>query len=134
MNNEPKYYAVGEKEYLTATSIDEAVEEFLDDVWTDNSPGDLSKTVRVIGFAPKCISEDAPLFDRMIEGMIECLDDDFGGPDGQSDYELSDEAKQLFDALKAKVIDEYPVWQCEQVGEPVEVDLTPYINAAMRNM
>jgi len=59
--------------------------------------------------------------------MVETLDEYFGGPDGPSDYALSEEARQLFEVFKAKLIEEYPVWQCKQVGDAVEVDLAPYI-------
>ena len=131
---EPKFYAVGDREELYATDKDEAIKEFLEDNWTDNSPCDLPETVSVQGYAPRSINADAWLFDNVIEIMLESLDEEHGGPDGPSDYVLSDEAKQLFDAFKAQVIAEYPVWQCEPVGEAIEVDLAPYIDAAVRNM
>lgn len=131
---EPKFYAVGDREELYATDKDEAIKEFLEDNWTDNSPCDLPETVSVQGYAPRSINADDRIFDRLIEDMIEGLDDECCGPDGPSDYVLSDEAKQLFDAFKAQVISEYPVWRCEPVGEAIEVDLTPYIDAAARNM
>ena len=134
MSGEPKFYAVGDREELYATDPDEAVEEYLEYVWTDAPPGDLPTTVRVQGYAPRLISADCWFFGRMIEDLIEELDNEYSGPDDQTNYELSDKAKQLFDAFKAQVIAEYPVWQFEQVGEVVEVDLAPYIARKMEDM
>lgn len=131
---EPKYFAVGERETLFAMDIDEAVNECLDEMWTDASPGDLPETFRVQGYAPRQIDTEDRIFTYMIEDLVERLDEEYGHEDKAGEYDLSTEAQKLLEAFKAQVIAEYPVYQCEMVGEAVEVDLAPYIAKVLEDM
>lgn len=124
---EAKFYAVGNKEILYANCPDEAVNEFLEENWTDDSPGDMPEFVEVQGYAPKVVSENSKAFKWCIDTLIESLDEAYGG-DNPSDYQPSEEAMKKLKGFIDAVISEYPVWQCEPVGSPEKMAIQPFIN------
>lgn len=127
MEKEAKFYAVGNKEYLSASDPEEAVNNYIEEAWGDESPADLPEFVMVDGYDPLKIDAYFRGFEWCIDTLIESLDENFGPFDDPSDYKLSEKSKELFEAFKKQVCDEYPVWQCEKVGEPKKVYLAPLL-------
>lgn len=124
---EAKFYAVGNKEILYADSPDEAVNEFLEENWTDDSPGDMPEFVEVQGYAPKVVSANSKVFAWCIDTLIEGLDENYAGDD-PSDYQPSGDVMKRFKGFIEAVISEYPVWQCEPVGDPERMAIQPFIS------
>lgn len=121
-HGKPKYYAIGDAETLSATTIEEAVEEFL-----SNHEGlELADDQVVQGYNPIILKPSCQSLDSGIETMIENLDENYGCPEESSDYSLSDRAQAVFDELKRLVALEYPVWRCESVGEPIAIKLSDH--------
>ncbi|WP_286237940.1 hypothetical protein [Neptuniibacter halophilus] len=119
-----KFYSVGEKDILTATSIAEAVQEYVDDRTDWDSP--ISEHVKVQGWDPACLTESS-CFEFAVEHLIECLNENYGAPDGDADYDLSEKAKALFNEFAKQVAAEYPVWGCERTGDPITVKVSDYV-------
>ena len=122
MSNKSKFYAVGEKEVLTATSVDEAVQDYVDQC---NSDGETPfAMVAVQGYIPSKIT--VAHFERSMTECIEFLDENFGNPDAPSNYEPSNKVKALFHVFAKQVAVEYPVWQCQANGPSLIVKVSDY--------
>lgn len=111
-------------EQLTRQSMDEAIEDSLDDIGVRFWPA----TVKVYGFAPAKISdvsiERAALF--AANEVIAQLAETYGDPDGDYDIEPSAEAKAAAIALAKIVAEEFPVWLHRRV-ETREVNTLEWI-------
>jgi len=106
------FYAVGEKERLSATSIEEAVRDYI----ADTLPDKRAKTVMVQGYKPMIVS----IGDSDLESLIERLDDEYADPDGDC-HEITDPMREAWEAMSKVIISEYQAWAHEPDGEPVEV-------------
>jgi len=110
-----KFYAVGEKEHLMATDIEDALLEYLDAL----DPGYKPKTVMVQGYAPRQPNAKEWIFDRCLEDTLELLDDEYGDPDGE--YTQANAAmKAAMHAFAQVIMKEYDVWMCEKTGAPIK--------------
>lgn len=122
----PEFYGIGDIEHLHRTKED-AVESWFDGLSEDdikNPP----KTVTIDTYTPRDVDDSNYVFDHAIENIIEGLDQDYGDPDNDCDYELSDNAKALYDAFKKQVCAEFLAWECKKTGS-IEVILSDYIDA-----
>lgn len=86
------FYAVEEKELLTATSVTEAVLEEVEDIV---DPDEMPITVKVQGYKPMIVPED--YFDSYLDDIYENLSEEFGSPDGD-DSEPTEAVKQAWAA------------------------------------
>lgn len=121
MSNYPKadYYSAEEKEFVTAESVEEAVQEWYDD-WTEP---EIPEFVEIYGYERKVISEASKLPDWWLEHIIESLEDNYGCEETLGDYSISQEAKLHWDAFVAQVIKEYPVSQLKEACKPFKVNV-----------
>lgn len=113
-----------EVEQLYCDSIDEAMQEYVDDV--DHSKWD--KQVEIYRYEPMKISDAQKQrwSEWALENLIENLDEEHGDPDGETTItkEMETAAREFVD----KVIAGYHVWSCEKV-ETIKVDLVEWYNA-----
>lgn len=118
------FYCVGEKDFITSESIDEAVQE-----WWDAGLGDKGVIgIFVQGYNKKAISSRNKIFEWNIEHLIESLDENYGCEETWGDYSLSPEAKELYYKFVEQVVKEYPVNQLIEDGEPVLVNPKDYVD------
>jgi hypothetical protein len=120
--NQAKYWSCNEyEELLTETSIDDAVQQFVDNAAENEIPNMLT----VYGFNPVKINKNIKdVFGlSALENMVERLDEDFGNPD--DDSELTEEMKVAAKDFSEKIIDLYHVFRCEQVDE-VEINMVEW--------
>lgn len=109
-------------EQISADDIDEAIEVRIDEVLTNED--DAAETVTVWGYARMEVKVDV---DRLLESVIEPLDEELGDPDG--DY--TEPTAAMLEAAKAfaKVVEkEYVQWACESVVA-VEVNVAAWQTA-----
>jgi len=118
---EPDFYAVGDKEHLNATTVEEAVEEFLEDIFPDEAPDH----VMVQGYVRLELKETHNSFSHCFDYMMECIDEEYN-PEGETSP--PPEIKEAFDKFVKVFVEKYPVWSCEEHGEPVRVDKKDYPN------
>jgi len=111
--SEPKFYAVEEKERLTATDIEDAIAEYLEDI----DPTDAPAIVMVQGYEPRSMQNYS--FDMFLEHILEGLDDEYGDPDGQY-TEATEGMKAAAEVFKQAIIKDFYVWMCEKTGEPIK--------------
>lgn len=118
-NSDPKFWAVGDLERLTATTPDEAIEDYLDNI----EPRDWPEAIEVRGFRPMVPS--LPTFLAPLNEVLEALDEEYGDPegDGHKPSEAMLEAQAQF--LRT-VCSEYVSWQCEEV-ERSTVDVSTWV-------
>jgi undecaprenyl pyrophosphate synthase len=121
-----EFYTVNDSdEFITATSIEEAIQDWYDDL---TSVDDFTEEVTVYKYETDKISNK--ILEWALEALIENLDENYGCEETWGDYELSDEAKTLWEAFTDKVREEYKVSTLRQVNkitvrvrDYVEVDL-----------
>ena len=125
--SDPHFYVVGEQEILTATSIEEAMTEYLEGTY----PGEvLPETVAVQGYNPKVLNPETPwLFGRGLEDLIESADDEYANPE-DCGTTPTDKMKKAWGEFVKAFVEDYHVWQCEPCGDPVECNISDYNNAA----
>lgn len=101
-------------EILTYETIDEAMEEYTQDVHTTDWP----KEITIYRFERMPIPEKrkAYLSERAIESLIEKLDEEHGEPEGDG-TEITNEMLAAAREFVDKVIAKYTVWGCEVAGE-----------------
>jgi hypothetical protein len=111
---EAKYWSCNQdEELLTATTIDEAVQEFIDGC------EEIPIKVKVFGSAPMEVKWDY-YGERALRDMLESIDEDYGDPDNSTD--ITDEMEKAAKEFAEKISKLYHVWGCEQV-DVVEVDM-----------
>ena len=91
-------------ERLTIEDIDEAIEFELEDC------DPLPNTVEIWGYQPRTATLDAK---RLVYGVLEDLDAEYGGPDTRSDPTPA--ILEAAEAFAAAVLADYEVWSCEPV-------------------
>lgn len=111
-----------DEEQLRATTIADAVDE-----WYGWSTEPVPEHVVVYGFAPVELPRAEHFMSGdLLEIILERLDEDHGNPEEYTEpTEGMKEAERMF--VRA-VLDEYHVWQCEQVCEK-RVRVRDYITA-----
>lgn len=119
------FYCVGDKEYIDADCVEEAVQEWYDGCYREEHPA--PKKVLVTGWSKQTIPESSHLFQWELDSLYATLDENYGCDETSGDYELSDEAKLLWEAFTAQVAKEYPVAQLKEVGE-FWVEVRDYIS------
>lgn len=112
---EPKWWSVDrEREQLYATEIEEAVQEWLDDM----GPGrPIPETVEVHGFAPMELPPVEKIAARVLEYLGEWLAEDYGDPDGYDPTDWNEKAKAAAAEFARVVREEFHVWACEPVAK-----------------
>ena len=115
-------WSVSNVEILTNDSIDEAMEEYLDDY---AEPGDTAETFRealrdlgrvvVTGYARLQVPNSA-VAEHGLTAMTEWLEDEYGDPDGSyGDTKLSDATKDAARLLAKSVLADFSVWRMDAV-------------------
>lgn len=120
MNNWPEadFYCIGEKDFITTTSIEEAVQE-----WYDGCDEQLEQ-VEVQAYNKKqVLPEDSKLPKWWLEYIIENLDENYGCEEIWGDYSPSTEAMEYFNKFVDCIRKEYVVTQLEEVGKPFIVNV-----------
>lgn len=120
-------YAVGDPEILTAETIDEAVENYIEE-----HEGCLSElldvTVDVQPYRRASVSDC--FFDDQLKCIKERLIEDYGDPESYYDFDLSDEAEDLYKKFTDQVRQDFQPWLCEPAGSAIKVKLREYIAEA----
>jgi hypothetical protein len=100
---EPSFYSCAEdSERLTCTTPDEAIEEFIDQLWGDQP---LPASITVYGWRRTALEPASWINARAIEMVLENLDEDFGDPDGDATdvtEPMKAAAKVFVDAVAAE--------------------------------
>lgn len=105
-------------EFLIHRDMDDAIESHLD------GTGQTEGTLKVYGFARMKIPDNYLDEGRLVEDVLERLDEEFGNwEEGTEPTEAMLEAARTFHKA---IIAEYSVWTCEVV-ETVEVDVAEWI-------
>ena len=119
------FYSVGEREILTADTIDEAVQEFLDELyWVDENP-EIPETVEVQCYVRSTI--DDRCFVNILESLAENLDEEYGDPDGEIIYTPSEEVLATFEKFKEAVKADFKPWKYMPHGEAITVKTAEYL-------
>jgi len=108
---EVEYWDCLDSEELTHLSPDDAVEEWYDQVGS----GDLPESIVVHGYARMPFDVDP---ERILERVLEDLDEEHGDPNGQCDSTTKAQDAVLREAAKtfaAVVVANYSPWACERV-------------------
>ena len=106
-------------ETLEHSDPDDAVESYLDQC------GDpLPEKVTVYGYARLVMEPGEPDPGRVLERVLEELDEEYGDPDDATDATpaMLAAAREFCEAIRR----EYPVWRCEKV-EQTEVDVATWV-------
>lgn len=108
---ETKFWSVGrDHEHLTATSVEEAVEQYRNECWPNPVPDE----VEVVGYAERELPAVATIAGYALETMCEWLDEnDYGYPDEPT--EPTDALREAAAAFAQAVREHFPVWACEEV-------------------
>lgn len=115
------YYCVGDKDFITTTSVDEAVIE-----WYDNGADDLLELpefVEVQAWSKKTACKDSKLPQWWLDHIIENMDENYGCEETWGDYDLSEEAKEHWSKFVDCIFREYPVSQLYESSKPFLVNV-----------
>lgn len=105
-----------DSEVLTHSDPEAAVDDWLGNDFVGEL-SDAPEEVTVFGFAPVIVDEARRSCEasRVLEGLIEQLDEDLGSPD---DYtKPTEEMEALARTFVDGVLELYHVWSCEQISE-----------------
>lgn len=123
--SKPVYWAVGDEERLTATTLNDAVEQYLDAIAPDPLP--LDDTITVVGYVRMTVTADP---DRYLATLLEDLDEEYGDPEGSDETKITDGMRGAAALFVASVIKEYDNWACEPLdGSEVEVQVREWVTA-----
>ena len=129
-------WSVTDVEVLTNDSVDEAMEEYLDGIAFEMSepttPSQLRAEFRnlgdvtVAGYARLQVP-NAAVAKRALTIMTECIEEDYGDPDGSyGDTKLSDETKTAAQMLAKSLLADFLVWRMDPVTT-VEVNALDWV-------
>lgn len=116
--SDPKFYAVGEREQLWATQIDDAVTEWLEECEEDF---ELPDHVMVQGYKEMELTEKHNAFGRALEELFETIGEEYD-PMGETASPPPIEIEDAFKAFVKVFVEKYPIWSCEKCGDPIRVD------------
>jgi hypothetical protein len=110
------FYGIDDPEHLSHEDIHECIEDYL-----DGGAPKLEHEFEVQAYRTMTVNKS---WFRPLEDLIERLDDEYGSPDEATTFpeeirELLKEAERKFVDL---VVEHYPVWACEKIGEPIKVN------------
>ena len=110
---EPKFWTCNEHaELLRHVDYEEAVQEWVEDLW----PEELPETLVVYGFAPIDLSGVDVDAERVLEHLLESMDEEYGDPDGS--YTIATESmKAAAEVFVETIYAEYDTWACVKVCE-----------------
>ncbi len=111
MSENKYFYAVGQLEFIQSESIDEAVQYWYDGLCDTK---DFQEEVEVDCFTPHVVSEK--YWDRRLDDIIECLDENYGCDATCGNYKPSDKSIELWEAFTKQVESEYQVAQLKKVS------------------
>lgn len=137
MSETKTFYSVGERDRITAESVDEAVEEYIEDMYgISNEGGDLEHYMRLKGsvevqeYERLTISPDCDCFEWSLENLLDNLHENYGDPEDQYyPTSFSEKAKAKYNQFKHQVIKDYPVCRLRAIGEPITVNLNSYLES-----
>jgi len=109
-------------ERLQADTPDEAIEEFLDCVDQEDWPENLM----AVGYAPMSVSHHEPNPVRVLDDVLERLDEDYADPDGDP-TEPTEIMIAAAKAFCAEVRAHYVPFACQSTGEKVEVNVQAWV-------
>lgn len=101
-----------DKEYLTHESMDEAIDEALDEF---EEIEDFPETLTVYGFARAIVNKEK-LKKIVLEASHDFLAENYDGEDG---HEANEEIESACDLFIQTYIDNYTPWQCRLVKEEI---------------
>jgi len=112
---EIEFWDQDDVEQLSHSEQDEAIEYILDGL------DELPETLEICGYARMEVKESADnLAERVLEDLIENLDDEYGG---EEPTEISEKMKNKSKEFVQFILDVYESWQCEIVKrETIKVD------------
>ena len=117
-----EYWSCNEDdECLTATEMEEAIDDFL------NENDDLPAKLTVYGFNHVVIDKKTKdwLVRQTLEDMLERLDDEYGNPDDNI-TKATEETKAASKEFVDKIVSSYYVWRCDQVAK-VEINMAEWL-------
>jgi len=121
MNKADKiYYAIGDTNSITATNINEAIEQWLEDVAFCEEAA--SEDVVIKRYKQMQITPDHYIFDRTLEDLMQTLDEEFGDSEGDN-TKITNGMKQAVNTFAEAIISEYPVCACEEIDGSVKYHL-----------
>ncbi len=106
----PVFWGLKDQERYHHTDMGDAIYEILDAKWPN-----LPDTLTLVGMSPQKVSGHPVDPDRLVEMVLETLDEEFGDPEEYS--EPTPMMKVAAEVFVAAVVDEYKVWTCEKVTE-----------------
>jgi hypothetical protein len=106
---EPQFWSVGDSERLRWTNIDDAIVEWIDDMYDATLPDEIT----VIGYAPMEVSTHHL---NPLEHVLEYLDEEYGDPDGAGWSKPTERMKEAERGFLRVVKEEYVSWSCEEVA------------------
>lgn len=122
---EARWWSVDrERERLYATEIEEAVQEWYDDLYPDQI---VPETVEVHGFAPMELPPAEKIAADVLEYVGEWLEEDYGDPDDGGPTNWNEKAKAAAAEFARVVREEFYVWACEPVARET-VRVADYVN------
>lgn len=120
-----KYWCCNEsQERLTAMSIEEAIEEWADDMLADGQI--CPDSLKVYGYAPKPLPTVESLAKDILASTFEDLECEYADPDDYSPHDQNDFMPKAME-LAEEIIGGFIVWACERVSV-IEVDPHDYLN------
>jgi hypothetical protein len=117
--SESTLYGIDNPELLNSSTVEEAIEEYLESIEPDRAP----KTLIVKGYKPKEINQN--YFNDALQQLEESLADEYGDPENSTPIPKS--AEVLWAAFCCEVKKNYRVWSCVETGEVVEVKTSEYL-------
>ena len=117
---ERRFWAVGDKERLSAETSDDAFDEFVEDM----TGLDLPETATAHEFGPMVVAAPDHLW--VLEGVLDQLDEKYGDQDGDS----SEATGGMIAAAKSfceTIQKEYVSWNCEKTGGTRTVNVADWM-------
>jgi len=125
---EAKYYDCQDPEQLYHTEVEEAIERYIDDAWEPGQTKSMRQLIAdlcpitVTAYNPMKVSDRWPesMAERFLEDMEENLGEEYGNPDGDTEFwseHQRTEIKKELEAVLAKAVAGAEVWACEDVAK-----------------
>lgn len=118
------YFSVGETETLTAQSIDEAMELYVEDLYLLSDNPVVPKTVLVQAYRPMKISSFH--FHRCIESLFEDLNEEYSSPDATTEP-FPKVILEAWESFCTVVKDNYE-GPCIPFGDAIEILTFDYVD------
>ncbi len=106
------YSAEPDAEYLTETTVGEAVERVVDQWEVPIAP---DATLEVTSYRRMALPSVDRIADNIVEWLEEWLDEQYAGPDGECPADIGESAREHAVAVAQAVRASYTPWVCEPV-------------------